>query len=98
VIPKGTFLVGPIVFKGPCVSNPSPSVQIIGQLKAPSSLATFSGPSWIEFNDLHELVLNGSGIVDGQGADAWNNKTCNKEKKCKNLPMVMYSKSTKVSN
>ncbi|XP_072997665.1 exopolygalacturonase-like isoform X1 [Typha latifolia] len=88
VIPKGTFLVGPIDFKGPCVSDPSPSVQILGELKAPTSVATFSGrSSWIEFSNLHEFVLNGGGIIDGQGAETWKGTNCQHQKKCKQPPI-----------
>jgi hypothetical protein len=44
---------------------------------APPDVKAFPGPAWIEFDALHELVVEGGGIIDGQGHSAWT-QDCNK--------------------
>nr|CAD1833280.1 unnamed protein product [Ananas comosus var. bracteatus] len=85
VIPPGTFLVGSISFKGPCMGPSSPRVRIHGTLKAPG-LAGVPGLYWIEFRNLQKLAVDGGGVVDGQGADAWTAAT---GLKSKNRPMSL---------
>ncbi|XP_058096170.1 exopolygalacturonase-like [Magnolia sinica] len=86
MVPKGEFLLGPITFNGPCHQKSSHEVIINGILKALPDLAAFADDSWIKFEDLHGLTVRGGGVVDGQGADAWNLTTCPKKRKCQLLP------------
>ncbi|XP_073104390.1 exopolygalacturonase-like [Elaeis guineensis] len=67
-----------------------------GTLKAPLSLNNFTSVGWLEFSHLDKLVVNGGGILDGQGAEAWNLTTCPGRKNCKNLPLSM--RFCKISN
>ncbi|XP_058111789.1 exopolygalacturonase-like [Magnolia sinica] len=83
LIPKGTFLVGPVVFKGPCKSTIA--FQVAGVVKAPG-LEKFESDSWIEFQYVNGLMVTGGGTFDGQGALAWPHNQCPKMKKCKLLP------------
>ncbi|XP_073104393.1 polygalacturonase-like [Elaeis guineensis] len=75
-IPQETFFLGPVIFRGPCYNNVSLSVQIQETLKAPSSLNNFTSVDWLEFSHLDKLVVDGGGILNGQGAEAWNLTTC----------------------
>ncbi|KAF5188190.1 Exopolygalacturonase [Thalictrum thalictroides] len=97
LVPEGSFLVGPITFKGPCKTTPK--VEIRGTLKAPADLSAFHGlPTWIEFKDLSNLDITGSGtgVVDGQGESSWAHGQCeNSGGKCKNNPISL--KLTKVN-
>lgn len=74
LIPEGTFLVGPIMFLGPCFNRTSPSIEIKGKVLAPSSPNSIPTIGWIEFRSLNKLVVGGGGVVDGQGADTWKQK------------------------
>ncbi|KAK5794491.1 hypothetical protein PVK06_035722 [Gossypium arboreum] len=88
-IPEGTFLVGPISFRGPCYNDRSPNVEIRGTLFALSSLSSFKSSYWISFKNLQGLTLIGGpeyGKLDGQGAvEAWKEPSCEKSARCKKL-------------
>ncbi|KAL6009140.1 hypothetical protein ACLOJK_022367 [Asimina triloba] len=83
VIPAGTFLVGPAVFKGPCKG--AIVFQVTGVVKAPG-LDKFPSDGWIEFQYINGLMVTGGGTFDGQGAAAWPYNQCPKMQKCKMLP------------
>ncbi|XP_073104391.1 exopolygalacturonase-like [Elaeis guineensis] len=91
-------------WKAACEFNGSASLAIPqgtffvgpGTLKAPSSLNSFTRVGWLEFSHLDKLVVDGGGILDGQGAEAWNLTTCPGRKNCKNLPLSM--RFCKISN
>ncbi|OMO88441.1 Glycoside hydrolase, family 28 [Corchorus olitorius] len=71
--PEGkTFVVNPVVFMGPCKS--SIRFQIQGTLTAPqtTSWSHDSFGSLIQFRKVDNLIVEGSGTIDGQGARWWN--------------------------
>ncbi|XP_039165703.1 probable polygalacturonase At3g15720 [Eucalyptus grandis] len=74
-VPGGKkFRLSPVAFKGPCKSS-SINVQIDGTLVAPSSLSGWKGCSsgkWLNFQDVANLNVKGSGQVDGQGSPWWD--------------------------
>ncbi|XP_010051184.2 probable polygalacturonase At3g15720 [Eucalyptus grandis] len=74
-VPGGKkFRLSPVAFKGPCKSS-SINVQIDGTLVAPSSLSGWKGCSsgrWLNFQDVANLNVKGSGQVDGQGSLWWD--------------------------
>ncbi|XP_058068980.1 exopolygalacturonase-like [Magnolia sinica] len=83
LIPKGTFLVGPVLFEGPCKG---PIIfQVSGVVKAPG-LEKFPSDSWIVFHYINGLMVTGGGTFHGEGAEAWPHNQCSKNKKCKFLP------------
>ncbi|XP_058092921.1 exopolygalacturonase-like isoform X2 [Magnolia sinica] len=86
VMPNGEFLLGPITFTRPCHQESSPEVMIKGMVKALPDLVAFTDDSWMKFIDSRGLTVSGGGINDGQGDDAWNQKTFPKEEKCQFLP------------
>ncbi|XP_058081845.1 exopolygalacturonase-like [Magnolia sinica] len=83
LIPKGTFLIGLVVLKGPC--KDAIVFQVARVVKAPG-LKKFHSDSWIEFKYINGLMVTGGGTFDGQGASAWRHNQCSKMKKCKLLP------------
>ncbi|CAB4307351.1 unnamed protein product [Prunus armeniaca] len=75
VIPEmKAFLLQPIKFQGPCNSI-SVHVQIMGKLVAPKMLDGWteceSNSDWLQFKDVGNLVVDGSGEIDGQGSSWW---------------------------
>ncbi|KAK6941026.1 Glycoside hydrolase, family 28 [Dillenia turbinata] len=90
VIPKGTFLVAPIVLQGPCTSNPI-FVEVLGNVTAPTDLSLFSTPEWILFDHVDDLILTGDGSFHGQGQSVWD-KSAGSGKAPSNI------KFTKVNN
>ncbi|KAM0954408.1 putative endo-polygalacturonase [Dioscorea sansibarensis] len=93
VIPKGTFYVYPVTFAGPCYNHSSPKVVIQGTLNAPSSLDRFPKTkiAWLEFRVLSKLVINGGGVIDGQGAQVWPCVPhCGAGRKSNKMPIVCF--------
>ncbi|KAI9389108.1 hypothetical protein POPTR_009G169100v4 [Populus trichocarpa] len=87
LIPKGTYLIGPVKFAGPCKNVSSLTVYMKGYLKATAKLSRYgSGTGWVEFGWLERLTLTGGGTFDGQGAKAWPYNNCTNDSKCKLLP------------
>ncbi|KAE9605409.1 hypothetical protein Lal_00024976 [Lupinus albus] len=73
VIPNGSYMLNPIIFKGPCKGWTTFEIQ--GVLKAPIT-HSFSDISWINFRYIDQLNLTGTGtgILDGQGPWVWGHK------------------------
>ncbi|GMY33441.1 probable polygalacturonase At3g15720, partial [Fagus crenata] len=70
-IPQGkTFMLGPVEFQGPCKSN-SIQFQLQGTLVAPTRDAWKGDDKWIQFLYVDGLIINGGGLIDGQGASWW---------------------------
>ncbi|KAM7257336.1 hypothetical protein ACFE04_013077 [Oxalis oulophora] len=87
LIPKGTYLLGPVRFSGPCINATSMTVRVKGYLKATTNLSSYRfGTGWIEFLWLEGLTLTGGGTFDGQGAKAWPFNSCPTDVNCKLLP------------
>nr|KJB47162.1 hypothetical protein B456_008G013400 [Gossypium raimondii] len=83
MIPKGTYLVGPLKFAGPC-ENVS---KIVVHMKATTNLFKYGdGAGWVEFRWIEGLTLTGGGTFDGQGAKAWPYNSCSTDFNCKLLP------------
>ncbi|KAF7837038.1 putative polygalacturonase [Senna tora] len=84
-IPKRkTFLLQPMVFQGPC--NPSTiNIQVQGTIIAPGSVDAWKWQSnsyketWLKFSNINGLVINGGGLIDGQGGPWWE---CFAQSKC----------------
>ncbi|KAJ1699344.1 hypothetical protein LUZ63_007856 [Rhynchospora breviuscula] len=70
LVPKGTYQLGPVTFEGPCQGTHI-TFEIQGTLVAPPDVKSIPGNAWIEFDSLHEMVLQGGGVFDGQGQSTW---------------------------
>ncbi|XP_048135033.1 exopolygalacturonase-like [Rhodamnia argentea] len=87
LIPKGTYLLGPLRFAGPCPNVSSLTVTVKGHLKASTNLSQYrSDAGWVEFGWVEGLILTGGGVFDGQGAKAWLYNDCLVDFDCKLLP------------
>ncbi|XP_010522804.2 PREDICTED: exopolygalacturonase clone GBGE184-like [Tarenaya hassleriana] len=87
VVPKGTFVSGPMVFAGPCMSQVTVEVQ--GTVKATPGVQGFATQEWILFERVDNLVLRGDGTFDGSGEVAWRDHACNKGGNCKLPPTTL---------
>ncbi|XP_077246182.1 exopolygalacturonase-like [Tasmannia lanceolata] len=94
LIPKGTFLVGQVVLEGPCKGGLEFEVQ--GVVRAPSDPNKFDSDSWIAFQSVDGLKINGGGSFDGQGASSWSRNSCDQFNKCRAPPASIRFK--KVTN
>ncbi|KAK9279293.1 hypothetical protein L1049_012972 [Liquidambar formosana] len=78
IVPPGkTFLLRPVSFLGPCKS-PSVHVQVLGTLIAPNTLNAWTncnGNGWLTFSNIGNLIIDGNGLINGQGSIWWTNKT-----------------------
>ncbi|KAF1863452.1 hypothetical protein Lal_00030484 [Lupinus albus] len=70
-IPRGTYMLNLIVFSGPCKGWTI--FQLQGVLKAPINNPS-SENTWINFRYINNLILNGGGLLDGQGPSVWGHK------------------------
>lgn len=88
VIPIGTYLVGPVVFQGPCKS-PSPLIiEVNGLLKATTDISEYESPEWFSFEHINGLLITGGGTFDGQGNALWKYNDCKLNPDCAPLPTV----------
>ncbi|KAL5713735.1 galacturonan 1,4-alpha-galacturonidase [Ranunculus cassubicifolius] len=95
LIPKGSYLTGPVKFTGPCKGATSMTLQMEGDLLASTNLGQFASPVWIQFGWVSGLTITGGGTFDGQGASAWPQNKCPQNKNCKVLPTnVMFNSMT----
>ncbi|KAH1096541.1 hypothetical protein J1N35_013462 [Gossypium stocksii] len=94
VIPEGEFLMGPVLFSGPC-SNPSLLIiQVNGIVKAQPNMAYYRGggdddTDWITFQAIDGLIVSGRGIFHGQGSQVWGFNDCARKSNCVRLPATL---------
>ena len=86
IIPKGNFVIGPVLFSGPCKSKVT--VEIQGTVLANTDISLYPEPFVIMFENVNDVTLTGTGIVDGQGAKHWGNNDCSGNNDCAPLPTV----------
>ncbi|KAM0998460.1 hypothetical protein ACFX13_008305 [Malus domestica] len=97
VIPKGTFLIGPVVFQGPCNSSTEPIVvEVQGYVKASTDLSQYSSPEWFTFELVDGLIITGDGTFDGQGQNVWKTRDNKESSSASNAPSSL--KFNKVNN
>ncbi|KAG0461633.1 hypothetical protein HPP92_021930 [Vanilla planifolia] len=85
LVPEGRYLVGPLVFGGPC-KGPEVVVHVRGHVLAPVDLKAYTAAEWISFRYVDGLLVTGRGKFDGQGPSVWPLNDCNKSEYCKRLP------------
>lgn len=91
IVPEGNnYLLKPIRFSGPCKSDIT--VQIAGTLVASDNPSDYSkdGKHWLVFDRVKDLMIEGGGIINGNGSVWWNNSCkIDKSKKCKDAPTAL---------
>lgn len=85
VIPQGTFLVGPVVFQGPCKSSEPIVIEVQGNVKATTDVSDYSSPEWFSFEFINGLLITGRGTFDGQGPKVWHYNDCKTNSNCQHL-------------
>ncbi|XP_048427645.1 probable polygalacturonase At3g15720 [Pyrus x bretschneideri] len=102
IVPPETFSLQPVIFAGPCTSKTMHFV-VLGNVVAPKTLDAWKKcPShgWLEFVGVTNLIINGSGTIDGQGSAWWRNENnCKRPKginfhKCDNLELNLLTHVT----
>ncbi|CAN6574151.1 unnamed protein product [Malus baccata var. baccata] len=84
VVPRGTYKFVGATFKGPCKAPIE--IQLQGTLQAPADGSKLpKADTWVGFERIDGLTLSGGGTFDGQGATAWKQNDCNKNKNCKSI-------------
>ncbi|KAK1581220.1 hypothetical protein Q3G72_004112 [Acer saccharum] len=86
MIPERKFLVGPMVFSGPCKGPINFNRQ--GDLVAPTDGASLEIALWISFQYIDQLTINGGGSLDGPGPSAWPYNKYDNNPPGKPLPIV----------
>ncbi|KAL1226135.1 putative polygalacturonase [Cardamine amara subsp. amara] len=88
-----TFKLQPLVFQGPCKST-TISFQLLGNISAPnkSEWAKDKKEKWIIFNGVKNLIVDGSGVIQGSGSTWWKGKDSRRPtsltfKSCNNLQL-----------
>ncbi|KAK9287789.1 hypothetical protein L1049_016229 [Liquidambar formosana] len=65
VVPKGDFLLGQVIFGGPC-NGPTPIVvQITGTLKAVTDLSEYASAEWVTFESINGLNIKFNRVTNG---------------------------------
>ncbi|PQP95351.1 exopolygalacturonase-like [Prunus yedoensis var. nudiflora] len=86
LIPSGTYKLKEATFRGPCKAPIE--MQVRGTLQAPADAGQLTRPdTWVGFQYIDMLTLSGGGTFDGQGALAWSQNDCHKNKNCKPIPV-----------
>ncbi|KAK4769349.1 hypothetical protein SAY86_027499 [Trapa natans] len=83
VVPRGAYMVKSAVFNGPCKGWIEFRVE--GTIKAPAGLV--SDDDWVAFRHFDGLAITGKGTFHGFGESAWNFNNCEKNPKCRRLPI-----------
>ncbi|XVF66184.1 hypothetical protein PTKIN_Ptkin10aG0014900 [Pterospermum kingtungense] len=91
VIPEGNYLLGPVMFQGPCSNPNSLIIQVNGMVKAQPEMTYFTGGAsdatdWISLQNIKGLIITGNGTFHGQGAELWKSRDCSKGSDCARLP------------
>ncbi|KAJ3707779.1 hypothetical protein LUZ61_011484 [Rhynchospora tenuis] len=88
VIGKGDYLLGPVLFEGPCKGDHI-TIQLDGNLLGSTNLGSYK-ENWLQFQHINGLTITGTGTVDGQGAKTWPENKCKSAGgACKVFPMSM---------
>ncbi|KAL8167785.1 hypothetical protein V2J09_009284 [Rumex salicifolius] len=87
LIPAGDFVVGQVLFAGPCKSSQI-MVENKGTLLANPDLSLYPAPEWIVFQQVDNVIFTGSGVVNGQGSKNWDKNDCKSKGRgsCASLP------------
>ncbi|KAJ4844965.1 hypothetical protein Tsubulata_011696 [Turnera subulata] len=71
LVPMGKFVLGPVVFSGPCQTEGPIIVQVVGTVMALPDITSYEEDFWFQFENVHGVILTGTGTFDGQGAQNW---------------------------
>ena len=92
-MPRNTYLLRPITFKGPCKSYRI-RVQILGIFRASTKISDYGddNPSgWIVFDGVQNLTVEGvsGGTINGWGGVWWNRPCKLNNTQVRNLIIIL---------
>uniref|UniRef100_A0A6N2N5N7 Cellulose synthase n=1 Tax=Salix viminalis TaxID=40686 RepID=A0A6N2N5N7_SALVM len=90
VVPQCNYRLKPIIFQGPCKSNIA--FLIHGTIEASGNQSDYKkdGKHWLVFDKVENLVVDGGGVIDGNGKIWWENSCkVNKSLPCKEAPTAV---------
>ncbi|KAJ6425812.1 hypothetical protein OIU84_026400 [Salix udensis] len=90
VVPQCNYRLKPIIFQGPCKSNIA--FQVHGTIEASGNQSDYKkdGKHWLVFDRVENLVVDGGGVIDGNGMIWWENSCkVNKSLPCKEAPTAV---------
>ncbi|KAL5579727.1 hypothetical protein UlMin_012169 [Ulmus minor] len=86
LVPRGVYLVSLAKFEGPCKR---PIYFILqGRIMASPGLSMADRESWITFQTINKLTLEGNGVFHGQGDSVWSKNECPNGYNC-SLPISL---------
>ncbi|KAM7270134.1 hypothetical protein ACFE04_029348 [Oxalis oulophora] len=85
LIPKGNYKLSEVLLEGPCQAPIT--IKLCGTLLANPDPKAFKNNAWITINHVNKLTLEGGGIIDGQGLNAWKANQCSKNANCQPHPL-----------
>lgn len=71
VVINGNFMVGEVVFAGPCLNQQTITIDIRGTVSANTDPSTYSGMEWITVERVKNVVVTGGGTINGRGDQFW---------------------------
>lgn len=89
LVPEGSFLVGPVVFQGPCKSSHPIIIEVLGTIKGTTDVSEYSSPEWFSIEQIDGLLLTGNGTFDGQGPKVWKYNDCKTNPDCQHLAATL---------
>ncbi|CAI9787672.1 unnamed protein product [Fraxinus pennsylvanica] len=96
LVPLGTFMLGSVTFQGVCKG--SMEFLIKGTLMAATNSSNFFTNTWIGFQYLNDLTVEGGGSLDGQGSAAWGFNDCVENSQCPSLPAGQSISGVQIKN
>ncbi|XP_022869944.1 exopolygalacturonase-like [Olea europaea var. sylvestris] len=86
VVPKGTFMLDQVKLAGPCKAPIE--LQVQGTIQAPSDYNDLpdKDAAWITIHYVDHLTVQGGGVFDGNGKEAWAKNDCGTNPDCVKLP------------
>lgn len=88
VVPQGVFLVSASIYQGPCTAS-SIVVEILGTIKADTDISNYPDNAWLIFDSIDNMLITGSGRIDGQGEKVWEYNDCKRNAACTHLPSAI---------
>ncbi|KAL3648068.1 hypothetical protein CASFOL_009036 [Castilleja foliolosa] len=71
VVINGNFMVGEVVFTGPCINQQPITIEILGNVSANSDPSSYSHMAWIMVQHAQNVEVTGGGTLDAHGQDFW---------------------------
>ncbi|GFQ04114.1 exopolygalacturonase clone gbge184 [Phtheirospermum japonicum] len=71
VVINGNFMVGEVVFTGPCINLDTITIEILGNVSANSDPSSYSHMAWIMLQRVQNVEITGGGTLNAHGQDFW---------------------------